>query len=482
LSPGLRGRAHSDGPPLLSDARVAQLTAAVAVSLAVGFLIPHRGSIPLILVVAAVSVPLVPIFVALANRGLIIPIWLVAGVAAYPFLRYPRTAGVLLTFDRIWIVSGLIFVLMSGARPARVRATRFMFWSAFSLLAVYGLRAATTSHASLSAIGLWVDAIGLPFAVFVIARRLASRESMVITAVWAMMVAGLLVAGLGIAEHFGGFELATLTGGTPRFDLSINAVRVSGPYPVPEVYALVLVLSLAATMMWLQLRHQFVLGSLAVGVIGVGVALSYFRSAWIAAVFVLIGSLGIRRYRYGRMVAVFTVSIAFGYVVFSQLEARSNTFATRVGNTTNIEGRFATYDTAFALFKTAPLFGVGVNEYTDSVNKVFPVTVAGVAAVPFPHSSYLGILAEQGIVGFSALMAVTFGVLGVVRALGRRARTPADALLATTLTVAGLGYLIMSLTLTMLPYGASSSFLMVLVGLAAGRIDALESPAGGDGS
>jgi O-antigen ligase len=170
---------------------------------------------------------------------------------------------------------------------------------------------------------------------------------------------------------------------------------------------------------------------------------------------------------------VFAVGLALAYVVFGQLETQSSTFATRVNNTTNITGRLATFETAFALFKTAPLFGVGVNQYNNAVSNVLPATVGGVQAVPFPHSSYLGILAEQGIIGFAALLAVTFGVLGVVRALGRRARAPADVLLATTLAVAGVAYLIMSLTLEMLPYGPSNAFFMVLVGLAAGRVDHL---------
>ncbi len=263
--------------------------------------------------------------------------------------------------------------------------------------------------------------------------------------------------------------------GLPRYDAAIGGVRVSGPYSVPEVYALVLLSCLAAAMMWMQLRRQFLLGGLAVAVITTGIALSYFRAAWIGGLFIMVGSLGIRRYRYGRMITVFSIALALGYFAFTQLETDSGTFAVRVSNTTNVSGRLATYETAFRVLKTAPLFGVGVGQYSSAVIRVDPASVAGVEAVPFPHSSYLGILAEQGIVGFLALVAVTFAVFKMIRALSQRARAPADALLVTTVAVAGIGYLIMSLTLAMLSYGPSNSFFMVLLGLATGRLDHLQS-------
>lgn len=474
-----RGRWRSQGTLLVGDSRVAQAALALGACAIVGLLIPRGGVAPTVVIVGLLVAALLPVFVSLAQRGQTLPIWLVAGVIAYPFLRYPHPSGTVLTFDRIWIVGGFLYVALRGARSVRVPATRVLFWTLMLLILVFGARAATTytsqTSNARSALGVWFDAIVLPVALFTMARRAANREVMVNRILLAAMTAGVIVAGIGIAEHFDGFQLASYSGGTPRFDTAISAVRVSGPYQVPEIYALVLVLSLAATMMWLQLRRAVFVGAAAAGVITAGIYLSYFRSAWIAAALVLVGSVGIRRRRYGRLIVAVLVAGVAGYVLFGQLEGTSSTFATRVNNTTNINGRLATYKTAFELFKTAPVFGVGVNQYPDAVNRVLPASVSGVSAVPFAHSSYLGILAEQGIIGFFALMAVTLAAVRMVRTLGQLARSRIDVLLTTALVVAGVGYLIMAVTLDMLPYAPSNAFLMVLLGLGAGRIDLLAS-------
>jgi O-antigen ligase len=474
-----RGRGPGHNTLLLGDSRVVQAAIALGMCAIVGLLIPQGGVAPTIVIAGLLVACMLPVFVSLAQRGQTLPIWLVAGVVAYPFLRYPHPSGTVLTFDRVWIIAGFLYVALQGRQSARDPVTRLLFWSLMVFIAAYGARAATTytSEASnaRSALGVWFDAIVLPVLLFTMARRAAARPLLVNRILIAAMLGGVIVAVLGIAEHFSGFSLASYSGGTPRADVAIGTIRVSGPYQVPEIYGLVLVLSLAATMMWLQLRRSLFVGSTAAAVLCVGIYLSYFRSAWIAAALVLVGSVGIRRRRYGRLLVAALVAGVVGYIAFGQLEGSSTTFATRATNTTNINGRLATYKTAYKLFKTAPLFGVGVNQYPDAVNRVLPASVSGVQAVPFAHSSYLGVLAEQGVVGFFALMAVTIAAVRLIHRLGQLARSRLDVLLTTTLVVAGVGYLIMGLTLDMLPYSPSNGFFMVLLGLGAGRVEWLVS-------
>jgi hypothetical protein len=71
-------------------------------------------------------------------------------------------------------------------------------------------------------------------------------------------------------------------------------------------------------------------------------------------------------------------------------------------------------------------------------------------------------------------MALSIAVWWLIRGLRRIGKGP-DAVLAASAVGAALGYLVMSLTLWMLPYGQSNAFFLVLVGMVAGRLDHLSA-------
>jgi len=83
------------------------------------------------------------------------------------------------------------------------------------------------------------------------------------------------------------------------------------------------------------------------------------------------------------------------------------------------------------------------------------------------------VLAEQGLVGFVPLLLLTFAVWRLIRGLGRRAASEDVRVLVGVLSGAAIGYLLMSLTLAMLPYSPSNLFFAALLGVAAGRLDSL---------
>jgi O-antigen ligase len=288
------------------------------------------------------------------------------------------------------------------------------------------------------------------------------------------MVAGGILAGIGIAERIFGFELATLTGGNVRFDAAIDQTRISGPYPAPEPYALSLLICFAATLYVIASRrgargHLLAWGIATLQV--VGIALSLFRAAWIGAILVLIASIGVRPGRFGRAFGVTAVVLAIAFAAASGLQ-QNKTFATRTHNTDNIYGRLATYEQGLAIFGSAPVFGIGVNDYNTVSQKLPPKTVHGVQSVTFPHSSYVGTLAEQGIFGFAPLLFLTYGVWRLIRGIRREAFGDHDlSVLTGTVTAAALAYLVMSLSLTMLPYGPSNSFFAVFLAVVAARLD-----------
>src|SRR4029450_5991859 len=101
--------------------------------------------------------------------------------------------------------------------------------------------------------------------------------------------------------------------------------------------------------------------------------------------------------RRGRAFALTALAAALALAATTQLE-RNKTGATRVNNTDNISGRLATYQEGVEIFRSAPVFGVGVARYNAIAQDRPPELLWGATAVQTPHSSYVGLLAEQGAV------------------------------------------------------------------------------------
>jgi O-antigen ligase len=345
------------------------------------------------------------------------------------------------------------------------------------LLVAYGARSFATDAGFGEPVRTWLDAIVLPAILFVACERYCLRgANRGRNLACALMIAGAALGAIGLAQRIFGFELATLTGGSVRFDAAVDTTRVSGPYPAPEPYALSLIVCLGATFYWILSRPRGKGYGWAIVLMGLqvtGIALALFRAGWIAAALVAIASLGYRPGRFGRAFAVTLIAAAIGIAATTQLE-HSKTVATRVNNTDNIWGRLATYEQGVTIFRRHPIFGIGVDRYHDVATALPPVVLHRVASVTYPHSSYVGLLAEQGLLGFLPLLVLSVGIWRLTAALRLASFRSREALLLLG-PVAGvaLGCLIMSLTLTMLPYEPSNAFFAVLLGIAAGRLDAL---------
>ena len=427
----------------------------------------------LLLLGALVAGGFLMIFLYLGSSAVLV--WPVAATGGY-LIQIPRNTPVL-TFDRVWIGGLIAYVALTPRRTGRTAASRLLVFALGWLVVSFGLRAMATSLSLEGPTKSWVDAIVLPAILFVACERyclLGAERARRLAA--SLMIAGGVLGAIGIAERILGFELATLTGGSVRYDANVDATRIAGPYAAPEPYALSLAICLAATLYWILSRKRgtgyfwaLVLGGLQV----TAIALALFRAGWIAAILVVIASFGLRPGRFGRAFALTVIAVALAFAATLQLE-QNKTVATRVNNTDNINGRLATYKEGVDIFRSAPFFGVGVGRYHTVAQDRRPEVVRGVPAVDYPHSSYVGLLAEQGAVGFLALLFVSYAVwrlIAALRAISFRSREA--TLLLATVTGAALAYLIMSLTLTMLPYGASNTFFAAFLGLASGRLDAL---------
>ena len=426
----------------------------------------YVGLLVLLVVVAAA------LMVCGVEMGTLV-VWVVASGLAYPFARIPQDHPYV-TFDRVWIPICAAALIIGAKKVAWAKESRALavalviFGAAFLVRAILGIR-------DVGPIEIWLDSILLPTILFLIASRLATTAGSAHQLATAIVLGGVIVSLIGIAESAMGFELASRSGSEARFDPLLGVTRISGPYPVPEVFALILLICLAVTIYRMQtVRSGIAAGAFAGAAVleVIAIALTYFRAAWLGAALVLVVGFAYRPGRLGRtLLAVVAVGIGL-LALLSPIEQIPNLGERLTGAvaTGNIWGRLATDMQSFQLALAAPIFGVGVNRYMDVALQSAPQSFQGVAAVPFAHNSYLNVLVEQGLVGFGLFLAVTFRGWRAIRRLSRQADRDA-VLLGVAASGAGLAFLVMSLTLTLLPYGPSNGFVAILLGMVCGRLN-----------
>jgi O-antigen ligase len=438
-------------------------------------LVASRGIGLLTLSVLAAACAAVLVLLMQDHLRLALLAWIPLGVLAFPWVRIPRGQAVI-TFDRAWIGAVVLTALLTRRPRNRTSRSQVVAFALGCLVLAFAIRIAvtvTTVGDAFSARTAWVDAVLLPTGLFVVTRRLVTDAAAYRQFASVFTVAGAMLALLGIAQHLWGFELASLSGGLPRYDASVGLVRISGPYTTPEVFGLNLTICFAATLYWLQARRGIscMIGGVIAALEVVAVGLTLFRAAWIACALVIIATVTARSAKGSRTVGIATVVSML--LIGLHLSGSVGVISERLSNSSNVYGRFATYQQGLAIFRTKPLMGIGVNQFTVGQELVAEVTVSGIRAVETAHSTFVSILAEQGLLGFVPLMLLTVAIWRLLRGLHARVTTPEDLLAVGAFRGATLAYLVMSLTLTMWPYGSSNAFFLMVLGAAAGRADAL---------
>ncbi|MBV9819727.1 MAG: O-antigen ligase family protein [Solirubrobacterales bacterium] len=422
----------------------------------------------------AAVVPVVVTVKALGPKAL--RWWVVAGVIAYPFLRYPSRHSQL-TFDRVWIL-GLGGAMCASAAPAirRSPASRRVAVWIIALAAVLLLRGLTTPVSRNYAIGIALDAGVLPAILFFAARRTVVDQKSWERLLSSLALAGAMLGLVAVAERLLHFQLATLSGGsaTPAADVG---ARVSGPYSTDDALAVSLLMCLAATILWIQLeaRVRWRIGALVVMLELAGITFTFFRGAWIGVLVVIIVGVGLRPRRYARLLGTIAmVGVVAGVLLLRA--ADSSGLSERINNTQNISGRAATYQQAIELFRLHPVFGVGLGQYSvASLQQLPPSSVQGVSAVAFPHDSYLEAMTEGGLLVAIPLFGLTLAAAMMIREYRLRGRARReDVLTGAMITGAALAYFLMSLEEAVITSStASNAFFWILLGAVAARSDAL---------
>jgi O-antigen ligase len=454
---------------------VAGLAAAVLAFL-LGALIGQSGKMSWVLIGALVGLALVAMVTELGVKALLL--WVAIAPLAHPFVQVPRHHAYV-TFDRVWVASMITLAFAQSARIVRTRESRLVAFSLAWLSLAFVVRVVSTSGFNLYGLRLWFDALVLPLVLFFVARSLLTTRAAWTRTAGALTIAGTVLAVIGILEKIFGFQLATLTGGEPQgiigpANVASGLVRISGPYPYPEMYGMTLLICFGASLYWLQARGRrvAVVAGTAATLQGVAITLTFFRATWIGAILVLIAAFGIRPRRFGRLLGVTAAVVIVLLAIAAPLQGNAQ-FAQRASNSTNVNARLATYLTGIHIFEHAPLFGAGFGRFASAEQDTTPVVVGGQQPIPYPHSSYFWLLTEQGLFGTLPFVFLTFAVWRLARALRRAASEREEVLLAACLIGVGLAFLVTSLTLTMLAEAPPNMFFALLLGAAAARLDVL---------
>lgn len=314
---------------------------------------------------------------------------------------------------------------------------------------------------------------------------LASRPSLVRRGARTMVVAGVALAGLGLAQLATGFEHTF--GGLARVEVahihgSVFEPRMAGPLGDPNFFAQILILPVPVALMLASVESRsrrkmaMLLGG---GLLTLAVLLTYSRGAALALGLVLACVWLAGRISLGRI-------LVGAALVLALIVALPRDFTQRLATVTQIlpgsdyeldpdssfENRRLLADTAWRMFLDHPWFGVGAGNYTVH----FPAYAdrAGIRSgeyedpggTHYPHSLYLETAAESGVLGLAALALVLGSCMWHLRRARARyiaAGLEIDAALARAFEISIAGFLVSSLFL----HGHFPRYLWLLFGFAA---------------
>jgi O-antigen ligase len=465
-----------------SQARIPRLLLLPTASLALGALVVSRSGTHVTELAAAAVGLLALSYVFSQHLDRVLVWWVALEGVSYAFVRYPLHHN-LVTLDRV-VMLGVAGALFLSPRPQLTPQTRRLYRAFIAFVLLYGARAFLT-HQLPTAPGYqpfvrfqlqanWLDQAALPLIAFAAAIRVGVEE------VWlklarSLTFLGTSVAVLGLAEWKLGFELATLSHASVFSDVEAGVIRVGGPYADPTTYGGVLVICIAATCYWIRQSEARLLASVALLLEVFGLAPSFTKTVWGAAIATLVIGLGVHKRVSVRMVLVAGYTAFFVASVYF-LTRHSTAVAERVtGSTGNFWGRLGDYAQGILIFKKSPLTGAGFGQFINAQQFVKPVYVNGVRSALSAHNTVISVLAETGLLGFIPLLFLIVCAFALVWQVRRAAMTHEEDLFSAALVAVTVGVTLLSTTLLASAYPPIMTLYAIFLGVAARRL--AQSPA-----
>jgi O-antigen ligase len=340
-------------------------------------------------VAAAATLPFrVPIASGGSTANLLVPLYLVvaAGAAAYAL---PRLAG--------------------RERPEGGRDPGALEWALAASLAVYGIQASYSDdfgHALENVVFFYV-----PFALlFTLVARVEWTPRLARVCLGVLVVLALALVGVGFVEY--ATRHLFLNPKVIASNQLEDYFRVNSLFFDPNIYGrflAVVMLLLAAWLLWARRQREVVAGALLLAVLWAGLVLTFSQSSF-TALLVGLAILGAMRWSVrwalilsggALVVAVAFVALAPGAVNLELGNSRSADKAT--------SGRYDLIKGGLKLFRDAPLVGQGSGSFAREYRRAEHVSPERAASAS--HTIPVTVAAEQGVIGLVAYLALLAAAL-----------------------------------------------------------------------
>lgn len=385
--------------------------------------------LPGLLILAIVMVG-TTIYGAVSFKYIQVPVivWLVTllGFRLIVFIPTPGLPDI--TLDRIavlWVVA--IFLLKMVVERQRLKGP-----FALDILLVVHMTYLLMSVYFRNPLGMnaWTKAYLMTYMAYFLGKNLMSDVKWLRAAFWVLVFVSIYHSVTAIAEHYGLYQLVW-----PKWILDRDfgwyvEGRARGVFLQPGVLGMCIGMLLATQIYLVRnvsntLLRIFLFASMVAGLLGV--LYTYTRGAWLVTfvVIAVMGAVGIRRYS-GVLVAIVLagiLAVGTGLVNLKQ----DKFFQERVGTEDTVAGRVGTLAAAVRIFSDNPVFGVGFFRYNE-VKQDYKETIQ----IPFfgvvkradyidasLHDIYIGVLAEEGLVGASMQAAIYIMILLMIWRLMR---------------------------------------------------------------
>lgn len=251
-------------------------------------------------------------------------------------------------------------------------------------------------------------------------------------AMWALIVLGGFVASLSVVQYLtGAFEQSFFGLAQARYmniAFDYNDYRIAGPFGDPNFYgqALVPICAIALERAWHERRRVLRVGAaMATGVTALAIVFTFSRGALLALLVVGVAALftlrpGLRAIALGGLLlAVLLVMLPSDYVTRATALFESDQSA-ELTIDPSVNQRTSILRSGLLMFTDYPVAGVGIGNFPDRyLQYAADVGIEQERTKIEPHSFYVEIAAETGVVGLVAWGAVALLGFEMVRAARR---------------------------------------------------------------
>jgi O-antigen ligase len=330
--------------------------------------------------------------------------------------------GLTITPDRLVFVIILMLAVsrfLSGALrfPSLGKVGGYMFvfaltCTASTIVSGSGLSGNVTGYKNLATL---FDFIYKPFLMFIVAKSIPHSEKTLGFLSFAFLVLGAYLAINGVFEHFGPHALVW-----PKYILDpsvgIQFERTRGPFISSEGLGGALIVTfLFYVLATCRIRGGKLVLAYMMAVVTAGVIYTTNqRSVWLSLAFciLVLGTVKSRMKGIARLIAGFSCLVFFSGIAshFSFVEGRL-----AADRQETIDYRWVNYQTTLEMSKANPIFGIGYGNFKAEWPKYFH-PIAGIDIRDLTdgnHNTFLGLLAEVGLIGVLPYLLVLYSMLRV---------------------------------------------------------------------